>query len=98
MRLGQAILFGSAVALLTLAAPTLARNSSAHSHTAKATEAPAASSCHAYQQAADGSWTQLPCQEMGAKAQQSKSASKPAICARRRLFSQLACQRSGSVA
>jgi hypothetical protein len=74
MRLGQAILFGSAAALLTLAAPTLARNSSAHSHTAKATEAPAASSCHAYQQAADGSWTQLPCRE----AQQSKSASKPA--------------------
>ena len=82
MRLGQAILFGSAAALLTLAAPTLARNSSAHSHTAKATEAPAAPSCHAYQQAADGSWTQLPCQKMGAKmdakAQQSKSASKPA--------------------
>jgi hypothetical protein len=78
MRLGQAIFFGSAAALLTLAAPTLARNSSAHSHTAKVTEAPAASSCQAYQQAADGSWMQLPCQEMGSKAQQSKSASKPA--------------------
>ena len=65
MRLGQAILFGSAAALLTLAAPTLARNSSAHSHTAKATKAPAASSCHAYQQAADGSWMELPCQELG---------------------------------
>jgi hypothetical protein len=37
MRLGQAIFFGSAAALLTLAAPTLARNSSAHSHTAKVT-------------------------------------------------------------
>ena len=64
MRLGQAIFFGAAAALLTLAAPTLARNSSANSHTAKATEAPA-SSCHAYQQAPDGSWTQLPCQETG---------------------------------
>ena len=41
MRLGQAIFFGTAAALLTLAAPTLARNSSANSHTAKATEAPA---------------------------------------------------------
>jgi uncharacterized low-complexity protein len=76
MRLGQAIFFGSAAALLTLAAPTLARNSSTNSAPAKATEASA--SCHAYQQAADGSWTQRPCQEMGSKAQQSKSASKPA--------------------
>ena len=59
MRLGQAIFFGTAAALLTLAAPTLARNSSTNSHTAKATEAPASSSCQAYQQAADGSWTQF---------------------------------------
>jgi hypothetical protein len=77
MRLGQAIFFGSAAALLTLAAPTLARNS--NSHTAKATEARAAGSCHAYQQAADGSWTQLPCQEMGPKASaQSHAAAKSA--------------------
>ena len=77
MRLGQAIFFGSAAALLTLAAPTLARNSSAHSHTAKATEAPAPSSCHAYQQATDGTWMQLPCQEMGSKAPaQPRSAAK----------------------
>jgi len=68
MRLGQAIFFGAAAALLTLAAPTLARNSSTHSHTAKATEAPASANCHAYQQVVDGSWTQLPCQEMGSKA------------------------------
>jgi len=77
MRLGQAIFFGSAAALLTLAAPTLARNSSAHSHTTKATEAPASSSCHAYQQAADGTWMQLPCQEMGSRAPaQPRSAAK----------------------
>jgi hypothetical protein len=78
MRLGQAIFFGSAAALLTLAAPTLARNSNPNSPPAKATEAPASASCHAYQQAADGSWTQRPCQEMGSKAQPSKSASKSA--------------------
>jgi hypothetical protein len=79
MRLGQAIFFGAAAALLTLAAPTLARNSSAHSHTTKATEVPASASCHAYQQAADGSWTQLPCQEMGSKAPaQPRSAAKSA--------------------
>ena len=68
MRLGQAIFFGSAAALLTLAAPTLARNSSTNSPAAKATEAPAVANCHAYQQAADGSWAQLPCQETGSKA------------------------------
>jgi hypothetical protein len=80
MRLGQAIFLGSAAALLTLAAPTLARNSSTNSHTAKATEAPASASCHAYQQAADGSWTQLPCQAMGDKPQaQPRSAAKSAV-------------------
>jgi hypothetical protein len=79
MRLGQAILFGSAAALLTQAAPTLARNSSAHSHTMKATEAPVSSPCQAYQQAADGTWMQLPCQEMGSKAPaQPRSAAKGA--------------------
>ena len=79
MRLGQAIFFGLAAALLTLAAPTLAKNSSANSQTAKATEAPAPSDCHAYQQAADGSWTQLPCQEMGSRtATQPHSAAKSA--------------------
>jgi hypothetical protein len=79
MRLGQAIFFGTAAALLTLAAPTLARNSSADSHPAKATDAPASASCHAYQQAADGSWVQLPCREMGSKATpQPRSATKSA--------------------
>ena len=68
MRLGQAIFFGAAAGLLTLAAPTLARNSSTNSPTAKATEAPPAAICHAYQQAADGSWKQRPCQETGSKA------------------------------
>ena len=79
MRLGQALLFGSAAALLTLAAPTLAKNSSANSHAAKAAEAPASTSCQAYQQAADGSWTQLPCQEMGSRTStQPRSAAKGA--------------------
>ena len=79
MRLGQAIFFGTAAALLTLAAPTLARNSSANSHTAKATEAPASAACQAYQQAADGSWVQLPCQAMDSKTTaQPRSATKSA--------------------
>jgi hypothetical protein len=79
MRLGQAIFLGTAAALLTWAAPTLAKNSSANSHAAKATEAPAPASCHAYQQAADGSWVQLPCQAMDSKATaQTRSATKSA--------------------
>ena len=61
MRFGYAFLLASTAGLLTLAAPTLARNSEAP----KASEQPASSSCHAYQQAADGSWAQVPCQEMG---------------------------------
>lgn len=63
MRLGQAIFFGSAAALLTLAAPTLARNSNTTPHAPKAIEVPAPS-C----QAADGSWTPLSCHEMDSKA------------------------------
>ena len=73
MRFGHAMFLGLMAALLTLAAPTLARNSN---HEQKASEAPASSSCNAYQQAADGTWKQLPCQEMSPKSTQPKSASK----------------------
>jgi hypothetical protein len=61
MRSVSAILLASTVALLSLAAPTLARNSDGQ----KPSEAPTASSCHSYQQAEDGSWKELPCQELG---------------------------------
>jgi hypothetical protein len=74
MRLGHAMFLGSIAALLTLAAPTLARNSN---HEQKTSEAPASSSCNAYQQAPDGTWTPLPCHEMGRRPMaQPKSASK----------------------
>lgn len=74
MRLGPAMFVASVAALLTLAAPGLAKNS----ETPKANEQGAtSSSCHSYQQAADGSWTALPCQELGAPAQpQGKSATR----------------------
>jgi hypothetical protein len=65
MRFGHALFIASTAGLLTLAAPTLARNAD----TQKAGEQPAASSCHAYQMAADGSWTELPCQETGSTGQ-----------------------------
>jgi hypothetical protein len=75
MRLAHAIFLGSIAALITLTAPTLARDS----NLPKASEAPASVSCHAYQQSPDGTWKQLPCQETGAKAQpQPRSASKGA--------------------
>jgi len=64
MRLGHAMFLGLMAALLSLAAPTLARNSNQQ----KTSEVPASSSCRAYQQAADGTWTQLPCQENGFQA------------------------------
>ena len=74
MRLGSGIVVASIAALLTLAAPGLTRNADAP----KANEQPVASpSCHSYQQAADGSWIALPCQELGALAQpQHKSATR----------------------
>ena len=65
MRLGPAIVLGSIAALLSLAVPTLARNSDAQ----KPGEPPAAASCHSYQQATDGSWKELPCQELGSPPQ-----------------------------
>jgi hypothetical protein len=61
MRIAKSIFVGSMAALAALTAPALAKNSNVQ----KTDESPASSSCHAYQQAADGSWTQLPCQEMG---------------------------------
>jgi hypothetical protein len=67
------LIFGSFAALMVLAAPALAKNS----HTQKLDEQPASKSCQAYQQAADGSWVALPCQELGASAQpQHKSAAR----------------------
>ena len=50
-----------AVLIAVLAVPALAKNSTAERTDDRSTS----SSCHAYQQAADGSWTELPCQEAG---------------------------------
>jgi hypothetical protein len=64
MRIAQLIFTGSIAALAALTAPALAKNS----HTQKVDDTSASSTsptCHAYQQAPDGSWTSLPCQENG---------------------------------
>ncbi len=52
---------GSVAALAVMTAPALAKNSTPP----KTDDSSTSSSCHAYQQAADGAWTQLPCQELG---------------------------------
>jgi len=58
--------FASALAIgALLTAPAVARNADAQKGEDKASS----SSCSAYQQAADGSWEQLPCKETGERAQ-----------------------------
>ncbi len=73
MRIARVIFVGSIAALAAQTAPALAKNSSLNSHSnanaQKVDDQPAALGCHAYQQAADGSWVQLSCQEVGPTAQ-----------------------------
>ena len=61
MRIAQLIFVGSLAVLV--AAPALAKNSDDQ----KTEDKQASVSCQAYQKAPDGSWTPLPCGEMGAK-------------------------------
>jgi hypothetical protein len=81
MRIANVIFVGSVAALAVVAGPALSKSPTAQ----KTDERSTSSSCHAYQQAADGSWTALPCQETGAGGQpqpgtqpntQSRSAAK----------------------
>jgi hypothetical protein len=60
MQFKHAILAGAMAALASLAVPALAK----HSDAQKSSEQPASSPCSARQQTADGTWTQLPCQEL----------------------------------
>ena len=63
MRIAKLIFVGSLAALVLVAAPALAKNSDGQ----KTEDKPASTSCKAYQHAPDGSWTPLPCGEIGAK-------------------------------
>jgi hypothetical protein len=73
MRFTRLIFVGSIGVLTALTAPALAKNASLASHAnanaQKSDEQPASQGCHAYQQAADGSWVELSCQEAGPTAQ-----------------------------
>ena len=55
----RAILLGSIAAFAVLTAPALAKTSNVQ----PTDTPPAASGCYSSEQNADGSWTQLPCQE-----------------------------------
>ena len=63
MRITHLVFAGALTASAVLAAPALAKNAQ------KGEDKAASSSCSAYQQAADGSWEQLPCKETGERAQ-----------------------------
>jgi hypothetical protein len=62
MRITHLIFTGSIAALAALAAPAQAKNS----NTPEINDTSASSNCHAYQQAPDGSWNPVACQELGA--------------------------------
>jgi hypothetical protein len=82
MRVARMIFVGSVAAFAVATAPLLAKNSNSSASNAnaqKVEDKPASTGCHAYQQAPDGSWTPLPCQEAGPTAQaptQHKSATR----------------------
>jgi len=62
MRIAKLTFIGSVAALTLVAGPALARNAAPPQ---KTDDKSVSASCHAYQMAADGSWTVLPCQEAG---------------------------------
>jgi hypothetical protein len=71
MRIARVIFVGSIAALALAATPSLAKNSNsaANANAQKVEDKPAAEGCHAYQQAPDGSWVQLACQQAGPTSQ-----------------------------
>jgi len=61
MRIAGLVIAGCVAAFATLMMPAIAKDTGAQ----KGDEKTSASSCHAYEQAPDGSWRQLPCEEVG---------------------------------
>jgi hypothetical protein len=65
MRITNVIVAASVATLVVVAAPVQAKSSDPR----QTDDAATSSSCHAYQQAADGSWTERPCEEKGQPSQ-----------------------------
>jgi hypothetical protein len=61
MRFAAVIVAGAVLMLTSPTMTVLAKDTGAQ----KSEDKTIASSCHAYEQAADGSWHQLPCEEVG---------------------------------
>jgi hypothetical protein len=65
MRITDVIFAGSVAALAVLATPALAKNYDSKTSDVQQSDA-SSSPCYSYEPKPDGSWTQLPCQEVGA--------------------------------
>jgi hypothetical protein len=66
MRITHLIFTGSIAALAALTAPAQAKNSNTPEINDTSASSQASSNCHAYQQAPDGSWNPVACEELGA--------------------------------
>jgi hypothetical protein len=66
MRIAQVIVVGSLAALVGIATPASAKKVDGRK---SAEEKSTSSSCHTYQQAADGTWIEHPCEEVGGSTQ-----------------------------
>lgn len=70
MRKSDRILLGSIVALALTSAPVLAKSE-------KADDKSAAGACSAYEKAPDGSWTSVPCREIGSGGRKHQESRQP---------------------
>ena len=66
MRLARVIIVGSLAALLAAIGPASAKKADAQKSTE---DKSTSSSCHTYQPAHDGTWTEHPCEEVGGSTQ-----------------------------
>ncbi|MGY3445923.1 MULTISPECIES: hypothetical protein [unclassified Bradyrhizobium] len=78
MRIANLVFASSLAAIAAMATPALAKSAERQKADEKSTAATPAG-CQAYQQAADGTWNQLPCGEAGSNgATQHRAATKGA--------------------
>ncbi|MCP1833484.1 hypothetical protein J2R76_001819 [Bradyrhizobium sp. USDA 4532] len=79
MRIAKLVFAGSLAAIAAIATPALGKSTERQKADDKSTTTTTSSGCQAYQQAADGTWNQLPCGEAGSNgATQHRPAAKGA--------------------
>lgn len=74
MCFARVIFIGSLAALMGATTPAAAKKADAQKSTE---EKSTSSSCHTYQQAADGTWTEHPCEEVGGSTQHRPAPKSP---------------------